>query len=70
LQPQEPMSGETLLLEDNGSAKIAKQVKAMSRKHYATKYEEVIAKKVEPIKTGVKQGSEKAESDDDQPLDA
>jgi len=70
LQPQEPMSGETLLLEDNGSKKTAKQVKAMSRKHYATKYEEVIAKKVEPIKTGVKQGSEKAESDDDQPLDA
>ena len=40
LQSQEPMSGETLLLEDEGSQKTAEAVIANSRKQYATKYEE------------------------------
>lgn len=37
LQPQEPMSGQTLLLEDQGSSKIAHLVKEYSKKNYARK---------------------------------
>lgn len=37
VQPQEPMSGQTLLLEDEGSEKVAEMVKALSRKLYAGK---------------------------------
>lgn len=40
LQSQEPMSGETILLEDKGSSKVAEAVIANSREQYATKYEE------------------------------
>lgn len=37
IQPQEPMSGQTLLLEDDGSEKVAETVKALSKKLYAGK---------------------------------
>ncbi len=46
LQPQEPMSGETLLLEDKGSQKVAEAVISNSRKQYATKYEEKQSKQI------------------------
>lgn len=38
LQAHEPMSGETILLENKGSQKTAEAVIANSRKQYATKY--------------------------------
>ncbi len=51
LQAHEPMSGETLLLGDAGSDKIAHKVKGNSRKQYATKYvEPKVEKKPEPTK--------------------
>lgn len=37
IQPQEPLSGQTLLLEDNGSNETLKQVIALSQKKYARK---------------------------------
>ena len=37
IQPQEPMSGQTLLLEDEGSERIAELVKMNSKKLYANK---------------------------------
>ena len=40
LQPQEPMSGQTLLLEDQGSSKIANMVKEYSKKNYARKQQQ------------------------------
>lgn len=39
VKPQEPFSGETILLEDKGSEALAKQVIAASRTNYARKYE-------------------------------
>src|SRR5690606_3343983 len=41
---QEPVSGETILLKDTGSADIAKQVMEASRKNYATKYRKPTSK--------------------------
>lgn len=41
IQPQEPMSGQTLLLEDPGSSKIAHLVKEYSKKNYARKQKKV-----------------------------
>jgi hypothetical protein len=38
IQPQEPMSGQTLLLEDLGDGKVADLVKSNSRKNYAKKF--------------------------------
>ena len=40
LQPQEPMSGQTLLLEGHGSRKIAHMVKEYSKKNYARKQQQ------------------------------
>jgi hypothetical protein len=39
ITPQEPLSGETLLLKDEGSAVIAEKVVESSREHYATVYD-------------------------------
>lgn len=39
VQPQEPLSGQTLLLEDEGNPAIAKQVVRLSRKLFAKKQE-------------------------------
>lgn len=39
VQTQEPMSGETVVLEDEGSQSIADEVIAESRENYTTKYE-------------------------------
>ena len=38
IQPQEPLSGQTLLLEDHGDLKVADHVKANSRKNFAREY--------------------------------
>lgn len=38
VNPQEPMSGETLLLENDGDEVVAKKVMASSRNRYATKF--------------------------------
>lgn len=40
LQPQEPMSGQTLLLEGQGSRKIANLIKEYSKKNYARKQQQ------------------------------
>ncbi|MDQ5932534.1 MAG: hypothetical protein QG649_619 [Patescibacteria group bacterium] len=55
IQPQEPMSGQTLLLEDEGSERIAELVKEHSKKQYANKQKTKI--KPEPNKTTKIQGS-------------
>ena len=68
LQPQEPMSGETLLLKDKGSPTVSKQVRAMSRKHYATKHEDTSGKKVNSKKSEIQPKKEKTEAEDHQPL--
>jgi len=41
---QEPVSGETLLLEDEGSAEAAEHAISASRKNYATKYTKLAEK--------------------------
>lgn len=46
VQPQEPLSGQTLLLDDEGSPVIAQRVIKLSRKLFAKKQEE----KTEPVK--------------------
>ena len=38
IEPQEPMSGRTLLLEDNGNKNVADLVKINSRNIYAIKF--------------------------------
>ena len=40
VKPQEPFSGETIILEDKGGEAVAKQIIAASRANYAKKYEE------------------------------
>jgi hypothetical protein len=55
IQPQEPMSGQTLLLDDEGSERIAELVKEHSKKQYANKQKTKI--KPEPNKTTKIQGS-------------
>jgi hypothetical protein len=51
---QEPMSGETVLLEDDGSKTVAEEVKEYSRQHYAIEYTDKPEKIEEPApkKTG------------------
>jgi hypothetical protein len=55
IQPQEPMSGQTLLLDDEGSERIADSVKEHSKKQYANKQKTKIQPK--PNKTTKIQGS-------------
>ena len=45
---QEPMSGETVLLEDDGSNAVAEEVKEYSRQHYAIEYTDKPEKAEEP----------------------
>ena len=45
---QEPLSGVTVLLDNEGSEKVAEQVKQYSRAHYANEYLEVKEQKPEP----------------------
>ena len=47
---QEPVSCETLLLEDEGSAETAEQAIAASRKNYATRYVKPVAPPAKPEK--------------------
>ncbi|MFZ1249959.1 MAG: DUF87 domain-containing protein [Candidatus Microsaccharimonas sp.] len=42
IQPQEPLSGQTLLLEDDGNSVIAKEAIKLSRKLFAKKQEEKV----------------------------
>jgi hypothetical protein len=49
VQPQEPLSGETVLLEGDGSKQIATQVVATSRAQYALKYEAPKPVPVQPV---------------------
>jgi hypothetical protein len=51
LKVQEPMSGETVLLEDEGSEAVAEQVIESSREHYAIKYKAPVAPKTGKVKT-------------------
>ena len=65
IHSQEPMSGETLLLKDDGDGKIAKRVMESSRKLYAYEYGKArLVKK--PAKTESKISTEHGE---DEPLD-
>ena len=48
IQPQEPLSGHTLLLMDDGSSDIAKQVISLSRKKYARKQKKAEVKPMPP----------------------
>ncbi len=41
-QPQEPVSGETILLNDKGRESVAEEVIEHSRKYYAKEYREVV----------------------------
>ena len=45
------MSGETVLLEDEGSEAVAEQVIESSREHYAIKYKAPVAPKTGKVKT-------------------
>lgn len=63
LQSQEPMSGETLLLEGKGSHKVAEGVIANSRKQYANKYEE--KKPQQTTSEASEKAAEKEDSSDD-----
>lgn len=53
IKPQEPLSGQTLLLDDNGSLGIAQQAIELSRKLFAKKQEppKKLEEKTEPWKT-------------------
>lgn len=65
IHSQEPMSGETLLLNDEGDGKIAKRVMASSRKLYAYEYG-----KAKLVKKQVKAESKiPAGHEEDEPLD-
>ena len=64
LQSQEPMSGETLLLEDKSSQKVAETVIANSRKQYATKYKEPEDKKTKSEPKDSRIGKKEAKTDD------
>lgn len=48
---QEPVSGETILLDDLGSAEVASQVIESSRKNYATKFIKTKSKTKKSTKT-------------------
>ena len=64
LESQEPMSGETLLLEGKGSQKVDEAVIANSRKQYATKYKEPEDKNPKTDPNDSKLDKKEEESDD------
>ena len=66
IRSQEPLSGETILLEDNGSAAVAKKVIISSRKLYAYLYSESI---VAERKSSQSQDIKPATFDEDEPLE-
>ncbi len=68
IKSQEPLSGETLLLKDQGSKEVAKEVVKSSRKLYANKYKAGATKAKSPV---VKQNAEKvpAKSTEPEPLE-
>ena len=66
IRSQEPLSGETLLLESDGSSSIAKQVIESSRKLYAYDYSET----KESMKTPqTEQATPSEVTDEDDPLE-
>jgi hypothetical protein len=69
IKSQEPLSGETLLLQDKGSKEVVKEVIRSSRRLYAHRYEAVTTKKAEHAKTKTKQAKKSTAQADDQPLD-
>lgn len=64
IHSQEPMSGETLLLKDEGDGKIAKRVMASSRKLYAYVYGKARA----PTKQIISDSKAAADIQEDEPL--
>jgi hypothetical protein len=60
IQPQEPLSGQTLLLENEGSQEIAKQAIKLSRESFAKK-QEPLKRGEEKPKKNQKEASEPAE---------
>lgn len=72
IKSQEPLSGETLLLEDNGDEAIAKKAIQSSRKLYAYKYVDQEETKAKPIKSAEQKDSAKTgqkNTEDDEPLE-
>lgn len=69
LQPQEPLSGETLLLKEIGSDNVVRKVIDSSRELYATKYEEEITEQTDSEKQNVEQISEQLDLEN-QPIKA
>ncbi|MES2971467.1 MAG: TraM recognition domain-containing protein [Patescibacteria group bacterium] len=57
IQPQEPFSGETVLLDETGSQQTAEQVREQSRENYAIEYKEEKPKQAKqpPAKTETKE---------------
>ena len=68
IQPQEPLSGQTLLLNDNGSSKVADLVKANSRKNFAREYMGADKKLIKQLPRSKRQTTNPEEND--QLLDA
>lgn len=64
IKSQEPLSGETLLLQDEGSKEVAKEVIRSSRKLYAKKYKD---KSIEPKSTETKKAPKKAPTKSNEP---
>ena len=64
LEPQQPVSGTTLLLEDEGSEDIAQAVIKASQVNYATKYVADTTVKTER-KGKAKEGNESQRPEDD-----
>ena len=66
INPEEPLSGETILLDSNGSSSIAKRVIESSRKLYAYDYSET----KESMKTPqTEQTTPSKVTDEDEPLE-
>lgn len=67
LEPQEPLSGKTVVLEDEGSEEIAEQAIEASRANYAKEYVEE-AKKNKTTKTSEEKEQDQDEGEDDQDI--
>jgi hypothetical protein len=66
IQPQEPLSGQTLLLEDQGDIKVADLVRANSRKNFAKEYMGADKKLIKQVSRSDRQTTNPEEND--QPL--
>ena len=68
IKSQEPLSGETLLLEDDGDETIAKQVIQSSRKRYAYKYEDTEKPKKKP-RSSKEEDTSAIDTQQDEPIE-